>query len=199
MPRTLAAHDPLQREQAVAAAIRAMRNGRLVVLPAESGYVVATDAFSSTGVAALRRCKGLAPGTSMGIMVGHASGIHGIAAAVPGPATTLMAACWPGQLGLLLRAQPSLQWTVPTDRFVARMPLHPLLLEVVAAVGPTVYSACNDDDRAGVDLVLDCGERPPGPGSSIVDATVEPLQLLRVGAEPVERIQAVVPDLVIGQ
>jgi len=168
-----------------------------VVLPSVTGYVVATDAFANSGVAALQRLKGLSPGTSMGILVGHAQAIHGIAAAVPRRAADLIAACWPGQLGLVLRAQPSLRWTVPTDRFVARMPLHPLLLEVVAGVGPTVYSLCADEERAEADLILDCGERPVGPGSSIVDATGEPLRLLRVGAVSQETLRAVVGDLVL--
>ena len=57
MPRVLDVADPAHRTDAVAAAVRGARNGRLVVLPAETGYVVASDAFSAAGVAALQRMK----------------------------------------------------------------------------------------------------------------------------------------------
>lgn len=199
MPRVLDVSDPAQRTDAVVAAVRGARNGRLVVLPAETGYVVASDAFSAAGVAALQRLKGLSAATSLGVLVGHASGVHGIAARVPAAAQDLMAACWPGLLSLVLPMQRSLRWSVPTDRCVVRMPLHPLLLEVVKAVGPTVYSACSTAEREAAALVLDSGPRPGGPGTTVVDATVEPLLLVREGAVPTDRLQAVVPDLVIGR
>jgi L-threonylcarbamoyladenylate synthase len=197
MPRVLDVTDPAQRADAVEAAVRGARNGRLVVLPAEAGYVLASDAFSAPGVAALQRLKGLPMTTSLGVLVGHAAGVHGIAARIPGAAQDLMDACWPGQLSLVLPMQRSLRWSVPTDRCVVRMPLHPLLLEVVTAVGPTVSSACSIDERDGAALVLDGGERPAGPGTTVVDATAAPLVLLREGAVPTDRLQAIVPDLVV--
>lgn len=195
MPRVLDVRDPATRDAAVAAAVRAARNGRLVVLPAETGYAVATDAFSTPGVSALQRLKGLSPTTSMGLLVGHAAGVHGIATRPPAAAQDLIDAFWPGSLSLVLATQPSLRWSVPTDRCVVRMPLHPVLLAVVAGVGPMVYSACSTEERAGADLVLDSGPRPEGPGSTVVDATADPLVLLRAGAVPTDRLTAVVPGL----
>ncbi len=199
MPRVLDVADADQRADAIAAAVRGARNGRLVVVPAEVGYVVISDAFSASGVAALQRLKGLNATTSLGVLVGHAAGVHGIAGRVPAAAQDLMDACWPGQLSLVLPLQRSLRWTVPTDRCVVRMPLHPLLLEVVSGIGPTVYSGCSPTERASAALVLDSGDRPAGPGSTVVDATVSPPVLLRAGAVPVERLRAVVADLVVEQ
>lgn len=195
MPRVLPAADAANRVDAVGAAVRALRNGRLVALPAEQGYVLTADAFSAAGVAALQSVKELPPTVSLGVLVGHVGAVHGLSPAVPHAALDLIAACWPGQLGLVLRTQQLLQWTVPTDRIVVRMPLHPLLLSVVAEVGPTVYSACRDQDREQADLVLDCGGRPDGSGSSIVDATVTPLTLLREGAFPLPVLREIVPDM----
>ncbi len=136
----------------------------------------------------------------MGVLVGHLSGVHGIAAGLPGAALDLMSAFWPGQLGLLVRTQPSLHWTVPTDRCVVRMPLHPVLLDVVTAVGPMVYSAVvTPQDLAAPAVLLDCGDRPAGPGATLVDALSPTLRLIRAGAVPVERLRAVAPDLVLPQ
>lgn len=197
MARRLDCQDPQEREAAITAAIRAARNGRLAALPAETGYVLATDAFSESGVAALQRAKGLGPGTSLGVLVGHKPGVHGIAAGLSPAALELMEACWPGMLSLLVRTQPSLRWTVPTDRCAVRMPLHPVLLAVVAGVGPMVYSrAATDEEREGAAVLLDCGDRPGGPGATLVDATAQPLRLLREGAVDFDRLSAVVPDII---
>lgn len=196
MARLLDCRDPQDRDAAFASAVRAARNGRLVALPAESGYVLVSDAFSAAGVAALQRAKGLGPETSLGILVGHRSGVYGIATGLPAAAEELMAAFWPGQLSLLVRTQPSLHWTVPTDRVAVRMPLHPVLLAVVSGVGPMVYSGVSDPaerDRASV--VLDSGPRPAGAAATLLDATQQPLRIVREGAVAADRLRSVVPDL----
>lgn len=119
-PRVLACTDPSERSTAVGDAVRAARNGRLVVLPAEHGYVLATDAFSASGVAALRAAKDLPAGATLGVLVGHAAGVHGVAV-VPPIGQDLIDACWPGPLTLVLRAQASLSWSV-AGRIAVRMP-----------------------------------------------------------------------------
>jgi L-threonylcarbamoyladenylate synthase len=196
MARHLDCRDPQDRDAAIAGAVRAARNGRLVALPAESGYVLATDAFTAAGVAALQRAKGLDQRTSLGVLVGHRSGVHGIATGLSPAALELMAAFWPGQLSLIVQTQRSLHWTVPTDRCAVRMPLHPVLLAVVAGVGPMVYSGLSDPaerDRAAV--VLDCGERPAGAAATLIDATHQPLRILREGAIEADRLRSIVPSL----
>ncbi len=200
MVRALPCLDPGQRRDALESAVRAARNGRLVALPAESGYVLATDAFSAAGVAALQAAKGLSAGTTLGVLVGHAAGVHGIAAGLPSCALDLIAAFWPGQLSLVVAVQPSLRWTVPTDRCVVRMPLHPVLLDVAAAVGPMVYSGiATPAQRESASVLLDCGDRPEGPGSTVIDVCGPAPVLLRPGAVPVERLRQVVADLVVPQ
>lgn len=197
MPRRLPCLEPADRAEAIAAAVRAARNGRLVAVPAESGYVLVTDAFNANGVAALQRAKGLSVSTTLGVLLGHAGGVHGIAARIPPPAQDLMAAFWPGQLSLLLPVPGTLRWSVPTDRCAIRMPLHPVLLEVAAGVGPMVYSGCSAVERETADLFIDAGERPDGPGSTVIDATRWPMVLLREGAVSADAARAVVPDLLV--
>lgn len=193
MARTVPCGDPRDREDAIGAAVRAAKNGHLLALPAEHGYVLAADAFSATGVAALRRAKDLGPTTSLGVLVSQPGGAAGICAQLSPAALDLIAAFWPGQLGLVVRTQRTLQWTVPTDRCVVRMPLHPVLLAVVAGVGPMVYSAATQQERDLAHLILDSGPRPPGPGSTVVDVTNDPPVLLREGVVSLERVRSVVP------
>lgn len=193
-PRVLSCLEAAQRPAAVADAVRAAKNGRLVVLPAEHGMVVATDAFSSNGVAALRAAKGLTPQSVVGVLVGHAAGVHGIAV-LPPPGQDLVDAFWPGPLTLILRAQPSLSWPV-AGRIAVRMPLHPLLLDVLRGVGPMVASAVAEPAAVpGAAVVLDAGPRPPGPPSAVIDLTAALPVVVRLGALAPERLAEVVPML----
>ena len=56
------------REQAVAAALAATRRGDLVLLPTESSYALAADAFSLRGAAAMRAAKGTDAGTPLPVI-----------------------------------------------------------------------------------------------------------------------------------
>ena len=195
MTRSLSVLDQQARQDAIAAAVRALRNGRLVALPAETGYVLAADAFHDGGVEQLRSVKGLGLRTSLGVLVGSVQGVHGIGTRLSPEALDLMAATWPGQLSLVVRTQPSLRWTVPTDRCVVRMPLHPVLLQVVEQVGPMVYSGLGASDGSAAFLRLEAGQRPAGQGSTVVDATGPQLRVVREGAVPLARLVEIVPSL----
>ena len=181
--------DPAARPRAVVAAVSAARRGDLVLLPTEHAYAIATDAFSSRGVDAIRAAKDLAGGAPLAVMVPSPATVAGIAAQVTPAAKALMAGFWPGQLTVLLDPQPTLAWSLPATAALAiRMPLHPVALEVLRSLGPTVVTAANapglsmpttvDDalDQLGdaIALVLDAGPLTSGhPGestSTVVDA-----------------------------
>lgn len=197
MPRVLDCRNPDDRQWQLTQATRSARNGRLVVAPVEHGYVVMTDAFAPHGVRALQMAKNLAPTTVLGVFVGQPQGLAGIAIGLTPVVETLMAAFWPGPLSLVVRAQPSLAWSVPGDRFVARMPLHPVALELVREIGPMVYSGVADLETAAVakaDVVLDVGDLPPGTASTIVDVTGATPVIQREGAVAMADLQRVLPE-----
>ena len=87
MTLRIACADGRDRDRAVAAALAAVRRGDLVLLPTESVYAVATDAFSRRGVAALREVKGYDETVPLPVMVGARSTVTGIASGSvrPGP------------------------------------------------------------------------------------------------------------------
>lgn len=200
--------DGAHRARAVAAALAALRRGDAVLLPTENAYAIAADAFSPAGLATLREAKDLDGRSSVGILVPSAQTVGGLAARIPDAARSLMTACWPGPLTLLLTAQPTLAWTLPAHSPVAvRQPLHPLTLAVLAATGPLAVSVAT---RAGspvpttapeaIDvlgewcaLALDSGPVPtPGaPASSIVDVTGAEPVLVREGALSADALTAV--------
>ena len=213
MTQRIACADGAHRERAVAAALAAVRRGDLVIIPTETVYAVATDAFSRRGVGALREAKGYDAGDPLPVMVGARSTLTGIAARVPNDARQLVEAFWPGSLTLLLTPQPTLAWDLPADAPLAvRMPLHPFTLALLRQSGPLVATSANqgglaapstvDDaiDQLGddVSLALDAGDLtdPDSLPSTVVDLTSEVPRLVRIGAISQADLLRVCPHLV---
>lgn len=213
MTQRIQCADGAHRAHAVATALAALRRGDVVVLPTESVYTVAVDAFSRRGVQALREAKGYDEEAPLPVMVGSRSTVPGVAARVSADADALMARFWPGPLTVMLTPQPSLAWDLPAHMPVAvRMPLHPVALAVLAAAGPLVVTTANlpglgapvdvDDALAqageGSSVALDAGplSQDAGKASTIVDATVSPPRVLRAGSVSLDELLACCPDVI---
>ena len=206
--------DGRDRERAVVAAVSAIRRGDIVVVPTESVYAIATDAFSARGAAAIREAKGYADDAALPVMVGSRSTVAGIAMRVNDAARWLMQAFWPGPLTLLLEPQPSLAWDQPTDAPLAvRMPVHPVLLAVLEKSGPLIVTAATVTGRdepltaqvamaqAGSEasVVLDAGPVDHEAGkSTVIDARHAPATVVREGSLTREEVQEACPGVIAG-
>lgn len=210
MTQRIACADGAHRDRAVAAALAAVRRGDLVLVPTESVYALATDAFSRRGVAALREAKGYDAEVPLPVMVGARSTVAGIAARISDEARALMDAFWPGPLTLLMNPQTTLAWDLPGDAPLAvRMPLHPVALALLDRSGPLVVTTANqpglpapvDVDDAleqvgeNVALALDAGDLSDGSTlpSTVVDVTGATPRVVRIGEVSVERLRRVCP------
>jgi tRNA threonylcarbamoyl adenosine modification protein (Sua5/YciO/YrdC/YwlC family) len=198
---------------AVDAAVTALRRGELVVLPTDTVYGIAADAFSPAAVARLLEAKGRGRDMPVPVLVGSWRTIDGLAEHVPQVARQLVEAFWPGPLTLVVRAAPSLAWDLGETRgtVAVRMPLHPVALAVLDATGPLAVSSANrsglppavDADDAerqlggAVSVYLDGGPSGEPVPSTIVDLTGDSPRVLRAGALPVDRLRSIVPDLVV--
>lgn len=205
-----------ERTRAIAAAKAAARRGDVIVIPTESVYAIAVDAFSVAGVRALRHAKGYGDDHPLPVMVPSRSTVPGIAARVSAEATALMTACWPGQVTVLLDPQTSLAWDLPRDAPLAvRVPLHPVALAVLDSVGPMVVTSAGlpglEEPRTAATamaqaggastVVLDAGELVYGPEqalpSTVVDARTSPVVILRAGAVSATAISTACPGVVV--
>ena len=211
MTQRIPCADGAHRDRAVTAALAAVRRGDLVIIPTESVYAVATDAFSRRGVDAVRDVKGYDTQVPLPVMVGARSTVPGIAARVPDDARVLMEAFWPGPLTLLLSPQPTLAWDLPPDAPLAvRMPLHPVALALLRQSGPLVVTTANqpglpapadvDDavaqvgDRAS--LALDAGSLDDSAlPSTIVDVTGGSPRVVRLGQIGFEQLTRACPHV----
>ena len=199
--------DADQRSRGIAAAVEAVKNGRLVVVPTDTVYGVGADAFDSAAVAALLSAKGRGRDMPVPVLVGSWHTIDGLALAIPQAARDLIRAFWPGALSLVVRQAPSLQWDLGDARgtVMLRMPLHPVAIELLREVGPMAVSSANvsgsppavdvGDARRQlgdlVDVYLDAGPAAQQSASTILDLTGASPRFVRPGPVCAERISAV--------
>ncbi len=200
---------------------QAIARGELIVMPTDTVYGVAADAFSPAAVQRLLDAKGRGRNQPPPVLIGTKETLHALAESVPEPVQRLVDAFWPGGLTIVLPAQPSLVWDLgDTEGTVAvRMPEGRVALELLAETGPLAVSSANRTGRESaisaydaermlgdsVSVYLADGVSRDGIASTIVDATslvprgAEPVaggvRILRAGAVSRERLEAVLGDL----
>ena len=203
--------DPVSRREGLDAATTAARGGRLVVLPTDTVYGIGADAFSPSAVRDQLAAKGRGPDMPTPVLIGSVGTLDGLVVAVPPRARLLMDAFWPGGLSIILEHAPSLSWNLGDTRntVMVRMPLEPVALELVRAVGPMAVSSANISGRPpattaqqaqaqladSVSVFLDNGPSQVGVASTVVDLTGEVPLVRRVGAVSIEQLQAVLPEI----
>ncbi|MFG1844459.1 L-threonylcarbamoyladenylate synthase [Micromonospora carbonacea] len=201
------------RDRGIAAAIEAVKNGELVVLPTDTVYGIGADAFTPYAVRALSDAKG---GTRQAppVLIGSRHTLDGLVFTLPRSARDLVEAFWPGALTIIVEHSPSLSWDLGDETgsgtVAVRMPLHPVALEVLRETGPMAVASANKVGQPAavtaeaareqlgytVRAYLEAGACPDPVPSTIVDLTGEAPTLVRAGAIPVEQLRDVVPDLV---
>ena len=203
----------VQEETAVGVvqAIAALQQGRLVVLPTDTVYGIAADAFSPDAVEALLAAKGRGRDMPVPVLVGSLRGLDGLAADVTPTMRALVQAHWPGPLTLIVPAAPSLAWDLGETRgtVAVRMPSHPVTLDILGTTGPLAVSSANRtgsppaataqeaEQQLGeaVAVYLDAGSAGEAVASTIVDLTGPRPVVRRVGALPVDDLRVQLPDL----
>jgi L-threonylcarbamoyladenylate synthase len=199
--------DSAQRDAGIAAAVSALKTGRLVVMPTDTVYGIGADAFSRDAVAALLSAKGRGRDMPVPVLVGSWHTIQGLVYTVPQSAKELIRAFWPGALSLVVRQAPSLQWDLgdANGTVMLRMPLHPVAIELLREVGPMAVSSANISGRTAantaeeardqlgdlVDVYLDGGPAEKQAASTIVDLTGAHPRILRQGPVPADAIAEV--------
>ena len=195
----------------VVQAVAALQRGELVVLPTDTVYGVAADAFSPTAVERLLAAKGRGRDMPVPVLVGDVRGLHGLAADVTEQMQAVVDAHWPGPLTIIVPAAPSLAWDLGETRgtVAVRMPQHPIALDVLSSTGPLAVSSANrtghpapatadEAERqlgAAVAVYLEAGSSGDPVASTIVDLTGERPVVRRAGALAVEALRDVLPEL----
>lgn len=203
--------DDDSRSKGIEEATNAISNGRLVVLPTDTVYGVAADAFDPAAVRRLLRAKGRGRDMPPPVLVAATSTLDALASKVSPLARELMDQLWPGPLTLVCRQQPSLTWDLGDARgtVAVRMPADDLALDLIRTTGPLAVSSANRSGMpAAVEVVeavemlgdsvavyLDTGHAAGGLASTILDVTAEVPRVLREGAISLARLQEFDPTV----
>ena len=211
MSERYACKDRDERTIGLEIAATAIRRGDLVVMPTDTVYGIAADAFAPDAVAALLAAKGRDRTMPPPVLVGSLGTLDGIAADVSEHGRRLVEEFWPGALTIVCHQQPSLVWDIgETDDTVAvRMPDDEIALDLLTKTGPLAVSSANltgqpaaitcadAQEQLGdaVAVYLDNGPVPGAVPSTIVDLTSSVPRVLRPGAVSLDRLRKVVPEL----
>lgn len=190
----------------------AIGRGELVVMPTDTVYGVAADAFNPKAVQRLLDAKGRGRQSPPPVLIPGIPTLDALADQIPDEARALVKEFWPGGLTVILTAQPSLSWDLgDTKGTVAlRMPSNRVALELLSETGPLAVSSANLTGKPAaasaeeaeamlgdsVAVYLDAGTGG-AQSSTIVDATSlllpeGKLRIVRHGVIPDDAIRDVV-------
>jgi tRNA threonylcarbamoyl adenosine modification protein (Sua5/YciO/YrdC/YwlC family) len=204
--------DAEQRAAGIREAAAVLRKGELAVLPTDTVYGVAADAFSPEAVTALLAAKGRGRQTPPPVLVGSRRAAMALVEDVSSSATDLIDEFWPGGLTMVFHSARSLVWDLGETKgtVAVRMPMQPVALELLRETGPLAVSSANltgsppamtaaeAEAQLGeaVSVYLDDGPCTDQKSSTIVDLTGAVPRLLRRGVIPVRRLREVVALIV---
>jgi L-threonylcarbamoyladenylate synthase len=198
-----------ERSAGLIVAAAALAKGELAVLPTDTVYGVAADAFTPDAVTALLAAKGRGRQMPPPVLVGSRRAAFALVEDVSSSASDLIDEFWPGGLTLVFRSSRSLAWDLGDTKgtVAVRMPLHPVALDLLKETGPLAVSSANvsgsppattvaeAEKQLGdaVSVYLDGGPCPGDLASTIVDVTGPVPRLLRLGVISIQRLRNVVP------
>ena len=201
--------DPAQLLQGLAEAEAALRRGDLVVMPTDTVYGIAAEAFDPVAVDGLLKAKDRGRDMPPPVLVGTVRAAMALVMDLDDPGKDLIDEFWPGALTIVCRASPTLVWDLGETKgtVAVRMPLHQVALDLLKRTGPLAVSSANASGRPAattcdealaqlgdsVAVYLDSGPCPGDVPSTIVDLTGSVPRLLRQGVISVERLREVIP------
>ena len=183
--------------------VAALKNGAVMLYPTDTVYAIGCDLQSKTGVDRVRRIKQMSNDKPLTFLCQSLSNISAYAI-VSDPAYRLMKHLIPGPYTFILPATklvPKLVQDPKRKTTGIRVPKYPLCQILLESLGNPIISASahiqdEDGDRPTlgvekvrlfdrldklVDLIIDDGSEPGMTGSTILDMTTDPPEVVRQG------------------
>jgi L-threonylcarbamoyladenylate synthase len=176
---------PAENGAAFDSVVQTLARGGVAIIPCDTMYGIVGAAPDTEQ--RIRRVKGRGETKPFLQLIARASWIAELS---DQPLPPVFSRYWPGPLTLVFPARAG-------GTVALRLPDSPFLRRLMETVGRPFYST--SVNRAGedpifditrikaefepdVDLILDAGNLPPGPPSTLVDITRRPYKILRTGA-----------------
>jgi tRNA threonylcarbamoyl adenosine modification protein (Sua5/YciO/YrdC/YwlC family) len=197
------------RAEHLARGLKSIRDGYVIVLPLEHGYVFACDAFSHFAVRAMHVLRGDALGVVAQVIIPTLKTAQGLSRSMRADVQELTNALWPGLLSINVKPQVGLAWDLGDaqrlDLISLRMPQEGFALELMEKSGPLAIASITNNglptlldverfENSGVDVIFDGGHLPAGPRTTVINVSDDGMELVREGAISRETLQKVSPD-----
>jgi len=187
-------------------AVAILKSGGVIAFPTETFYGLGADARDETAIDKIFGIKGRDFKNPILVVIGDRVHLDAFAADVPMQARKLMDRLWPGPLTIIFRAATSVspKLTAGSGKIGIRLTSHPIATAISKRLGgPVTATSANlsgaPECTSAVEVlsqlegkiagIVDGGQTPGGKGSTIVDATVSPVKVLREGVIPAALIQ----------
>ena len=193
----------------LARGLKSIRDGYVIVLPLEHGYVYACDAFSHFAVRAMHVLRGDALGVVSQVIIPTAKTAQGLSRSMRDDVQQITNTFWPGLLSINVKPQVGLAWDLGDaqrlDLISLRMPQEGFVLDLMQKSGPLAIASITSNglptlldaerfENSGVDAIFDGGHLPAGPRTTVLNVSDDAIELIREGAISRESLRKVSPD-----
>jgi len=165
-------------------------------VPTETFYALAADPTNERGVSRVFEIKGRDDGKPLLVLFSDPAQLDSLGVAAEPARLDRLLGIWPAPLTVVLPLRSPIAASRGGATLAVRMPAARRLRELLSAVGPLTGTSANrsgdpplaDPDAVArslgfaLDLLVEDGPTAGGEPSTLIDATREPLRVLRRGA-----------------
>lgn len=198
MPEILKVDENISEEFVLSRAAEILAQGGIIAYPTETFYGLGADATNEKAIGKIFDLKGRKFHNPISIIIDREDNLYPLVDGVPPTALILMKAFWPGPLTIIFKASGKISplLTAHTGKIGIRISSHRGAMLLAQKLGhpltatsanlsgaPECSNATEVARQIGqkVDAVVDLGETAGGRGSTIIDVTTDPPQILREG------------------
>ncbi|MEN6374990.1 MAG: L-threonylcarbamoyladenylate synthase [Smithella sp.] len=198
MPEILKVAANLSEECVLTRAAEILAKGGIIAYPTETFYGLGANAANEKAIRKIYDLKGRNFHNPISVIIDREENLHPLVDGVPPAAVILMKAFWPGPLTIVFKASVKVSslLTAQTGKIGIRISSHRGAMLLAQKLGhpltatsanlsgaPECSSAIEVARQIGqkVDAIIDLGETAGGRGSTIIDVTTDPPQILREG------------------
>ena len=195
-------------------AVQLLTEEQLVAIPTETVYGLAGNIFSEKAIKSIFSTKQRPFFNPLIVHISSVKSLNNLVTHVPEKAKLLAAAFWPGSMTLVLKKSKTIPdiITAGKDTVAVRVPNHPITLALLkklpfplaapsanpfGSISPTKPTHVENYFRNSIKMVLDGGSCANGIESTIIGFENEEPVIYRLGALPLEEIEAVVGKISI--
>jgi L-threonylcarbamoyladenylate synthase len=206
----------IELEKQIKKAVSILQNGGVVAYPTDTVYGLGACMTDIKAVDKIFEVKGRPKGMALPVLLAERAMISELVTTFSPEAKKLADEFFPGALTIILPKSALVPDVITGGgKTVAfRIPNHPVPLALAKGLGePIVGTSANLSGRPScltaaevvaqigdkIDMVIDGGRCPGGIESTVIDLSGEKPVIRRLGAVPLEKLQKILPDIIMPQ